>query len=858
MDLQLYRNAAPTVRIPIDEQTLYIHEVMGMHEIRTTFIAQSPLDIAADDYILFRGERYNLNIFTKPKKSSNFEYRYSLTFEGFVYWLKDKIFMHLGAIEWSYFGAPRDYVQLVVDNMNTDDSGWAVGKVDDLAEKSISFYGEERGFTCKNALMRIAEEFGLEFWFTGKTINLTKEAGVQTNLDFEVGRGKGLYTITPGQTETPLYNRILGYGSKKNIPFGYRNGAKRLKFEGGKIERALATGERRRETSVIFDDIYPNRTGTVTAVSSDLLKITDSGLDFDLNGNKIDGDTPKVVFTSGELSGKEYDIDSYSHITNTITIVPLVEEDGYTTPNSTFEPKVGDKYVLIGISLPQSYISAAESKLRTETQRVFSQLSRPPYQIEIDEKYMRDNGIVLNAGDRVLLKDFSLGIDDTIRVTSVSFPLVNENKVTAVISDSVLYTSEVQQVLNTNKLKENIVVVDRTKTELTRKSRLQTRRLQNLTFDPDGYFDTDRIKPLSIETGMLSVGAKSQNFGLNGVTINANTGGNPNHLTISLGSLVHYEVEIEGLGYVWQMAAGDFQSLQPTKHYYLSAKVKKDVLSGTWYLSETPMEAESETGYWHFNVGILYPVLGNSRGFDFTKGMTFIVGDRITTGRIQSMDGLNFFDLSLGAFKLGDDVSGIDWNVTNTGALTIRGAVASSTVIVGSGGFVSAGLSGLDDNGIESIRFWAGADFLNKGDAPFRVLNNGTVFLKRGEVGDLIIEDGRLVNRSGGGGITLSNQNVVSSNIQYIAFGIDAATGHLGILENNRLNPGGTNWGLVLGAMGGQDNYALDIQRGDLRVKGEVGRSFEIEIDGVGFESGKHTGIFRFVNGVLTKVTQKQ
>src|SRR5690606_12588645 len=147
------------------------------------------------------------------------------------------------------------------------------------------------------------------------------------------------------------------------------------------------------------------------------------------------------------------------------------------------------------------------------------------------------NGVLLNAGDRVRLRDAAMCIDDMIRVTAVSFPLVNENQVTAVISDKILYTNEVQQVIDRDKIKEEVKVVDRTKAELARRNMLQTRRLQNLTFDPDGYFDTTRIKPLSIETGMLSVGAKSQNFGLNGVTINANTGGDPNHLTISHGSL---------------------------------------------------------------------------------------------------------------------------------------------------------------------------------------------------------------------------------------------------------------------------------------------------------------------------------
>ena len=44
--------------------------------------------------------------------------------------------------------------------------------------------------------------------------------------------------------------------------------------------------------------------------------------------------------------------------------------------------------------------------------------------------------------------------------------------------------------------------------------------LKNMIFDTDGYFDGTRLKPLSIETSMLSVGAKSQQFSLKDVEFN--------------------------------------------------------------------------------------------------------------------------------------------------------------------------------------------------------------------------------------------------------------------------------------------------------------------------------------------------
>lgn len=679
--MEVYRNGTAVNFVNTDKNTVYTHEVMGVHEIRCAFISQEALDIRVDDYILFRGDRYSINVEFSCRKVSNFEYHYDIVFEHYVYWMKDKIFRHLGAVEFSYFGTAAAFVSLVAGNMNEVDTGWSVGRVDATEGMNIQFYGEERGFTCKGALMKIAEEFGLEFWLTGKTIHMTRQAGSDTNLDFEYGRGRGLYSVTRGALETPLYNRIYGYGGNKNIPYTYRNGAKRLMFEGNGLERPLATGERRRETSVIFDDIYPKRTGTLTAVSGDWLDLSDTSLNFDLNGERIEGEEAKVVFLSGELAGKEFEIDTYDHSSKKIKIVPFIEEDGYTTPNATFGAKAGDKYTLVGIKLPQSYVTEAEALLRAKTQDVFNQLSRPPYQVEVDPKYMRDNAITVKAGDRVRLKDPDLSIDDMIRVTSVSFPLVAPDEVTFVISDRILYTQEVLQEIDKNRIQTEIVVVDRTKAELARRNMLHVRRLQGLVFDPDGYFDPENIRPLSIETAMLSVGAKSQNFGLNGVAINTNTGGNPNHLTVGAGSLIHYEIDIPGLGYAWQSQGKEFTGLNASKSYYLSARCSVNALTGEWHLSETPMGTESEPGYYHFNIGVLYDVIDGYRGFDFTKGMTFIVGDTITTGRIQSLDKLNFFDLSQGTFKIGDEDQSLDWGVTAAGQLTINGALVADMIM---------------------------------------------------------------------------------------------------------------------------------------------------------------------------------
>ena len=105
---------------------------------------------------------------------------------------------------------------------------------------------------------------------------------------------------------------------------------------------------------------------------------------------------------------------------------------------------------------------------------------------------------------------------------------------------------------------------------------------------------------------------------------------------ISSGQLIHKEIEIEGLGFIWEVESYVNDQLDTNKAYYMSIKANKTALSAIWYISETPMKAESEQGYYHFNVGVLYNVLDGRRDYSFTNGMTTINGDTITSGKISA------------------------------------------------------------------------------------------------------------------------------------------------------------------------------------------------------------------------------
>lgn len=678
--MQVYRAGNPLIEIEIDKRTTFSHRMHGEHIVTAVTVTESPVGIEIGDYIEHKGQIFEVNQPIQTTKTGKFTYENTITFESYLYRLYNKVFMHQGAIEFAFLGTAQMYAQLIIDNMNEIDPGWTLGVIESTEDLPISFFAGAEGYSCRTALTLIAERFGLEYIVVNKTINLQKTAGRDTNYDFEVGMTKGLYSLTRKPLDDlKIINRIYPFGSTRNIPEGYRNGAKRLTIDGGFVERPLEPGEIRREGAIVLDDEYPNRTGTITAVSADGLTFTDPTL-FDLNGQAIDGVKQQVVFKTGFLSGEELDIAKYDDDTKEITLTPLVRENGSQVPDSTFSISVGDTYTLVGIKMPNLYVEQAESRLLARANEILSLPKNPTYELSIDEKYVRSNTILIELGDRINIRDEEMGIDTNIRVTSISYPIINEAEITCQVSDEIPYTI-VERVLKENsETKQEIVTVDRNRSEQARRGWLDVRHLQTAVFDPDGYFNPENIKPFTIETYMLSVGAKSQNFGLNNVVIDPNTGGNPNMLSITAGQLIHYEVQIEGVGYIWSMAQRTFSSLDPAKHYYLFARCSKSNLSGTWEISDAPVMTNDPTypDSWNFLLGIIHPVSNGYRNHSLTNGMTVIVGDTIKTGRIKSPDGLNYFDLTDNKFKLGNNASGIDWNVTTPNTLTIRGGLVQN------------------------------------------------------------------------------------------------------------------------------------------------------------------------------------
>jgi len=830
MELKVYRGKEVVALLPVSDNSNYSHQLMGEHKITCNNIQVTDvLDIQLRDYILYDGRRYDINTPPGYIKYSNFNHEYNIIFESIEYRLYDKKLMQNGDFVDTYFGNAWLYVQLIVDNINEIDTGWSVGLVDVTPDKHIEFTDKP---SCRSALTTVAEAFGLEYYFDGKVINMVKSAGAVTSLSFSQGKGNGLYTFElQARQDINIVTRVYGYGGTRNIPADYRLNeagipATKIRIPSGYIEHNVDLYGVK-EGIYENEEIFPRRTGTLSGageIGNNTFFVTDDSLDFNINDHLLEGLDAKVSFKSGDLAGYEFTISRYDHASKTLTLNIDKSQPEGPIPNKVFVPQAGDTYVLIDIRMPQEYVQDAEDEAQAETEQFLADNSRPllVFTLNLDELHVKRNGIRLNPGDRVKVVEPKLGVDSMIRTTAVTWPLLNPNKIKATIADFIPYTRQERIIADTIENKRETIIVDRINAERARRTAAELRALKGLIRDPDDYFDVTGIKPGTIETLYLAVGAKSQNFGLNNVVVNPNAGTNPNNLYISAGQLIHYEIEIEGLGYIWQMSEAYFTDLDPDKAYYVAAKCERTALRGTWSVTEDFKATEQEPGVWYFNLGILYPVKDGYRNFDITKGMTTIVGDTITTGKLQSIDKINFFNLTNGTFNLGEGETGMDYGITTPDVLTIKKSIMAGRVEVGSEGVVNAFISGITDEGEKSIRFAAGKN--NK----FRVLDNGDMFATNvtiegdvtallGHIGGFRIDRGGIRNDTDTAYVALKKDFPEGGSIQSVigttAFPdlpLEAQPEIAAYFANTKNNPNGSNLILQLDARNSKYNIGLE------------------------------------------------
>src|SRR5699024_8006276 len=160
--------------------------------------------------------------------------------------------------------------------------------------------------------------------------------------------------------------------------------------------------------------------------------------------------------------------------------------------------------------------------------------------------------------------------------------------------------------------------------------------LQDAIFDADGYFEPDKIKPLSIETQMLSVGARSQRLNVEGVIWTPNYQDDVSKLKLSSGRLVHFTIDTDEPR-IWNLSELVKTGLNNTSTYYIYAKCSRVGDTATFDVTTQQIRFDDVAGFYYFLIGLAYPPIDGVRLIDKTYGASFIQGREITTGRIKSL-----------------------------------------------------------------------------------------------------------------------------------------------------------------------------------------------------------------------------
>ena len=637
------------------------------------------------DKITVFGRDYKLNRLPSVKKTGMHQFQYTLQFEGVQYDLfritydltVDTTTNELQDVQGDTLtGNLHRFMTVLIANANRVFPGkWKLGACPDtIGDKTLTF-GESDN--CLSVLQNLCGQsnFNVEFEIVQSngvyTVNLYERVGQTLPFTFEYGKGCGLYDLhRENVSSSNIVTRLKVYGSTENITSKYR--ADRLCLPGKtKGQSYIEKPEMVAKYGVFegrknFDDVKPTFTGSVEAVV-DTFSFIDKKFPFDLNATNASGETlylingvsAKIHFNTGNLAGYDFEVKSYDHTTHKFTLLKTTDDRGDVFPSETsmaFQFGVGNEYKILDVAYPSDIEAEAEAKLAEVGNKYYDQNCQPKVQYGLSvtkaflEKLVGTNDSVTNffaPGDFLHVVDADIDVDKAIRIKSFVRNILDPYDYTLTISDITTNATITNRVISDLVELDKIVTINSLKDPTRARANWRSsREVLNMVFDPDGDYYTDKIKPGSIDTLALSVGAKSMQFGLINTVFQPNYNGNPKLVKWQGGVLTHYTIKEES-AVSWVMADGQTTLTGNNSAYYLYAKCERNGNAGVFIFTTSQIKVEDDVNYYHFLVGTLSSIDQelNVRSLALTYGFTMVNGRFIKTGRIESADGTTYFDL---------------------------------------------------------------------------------------------------------------------------------------------------------------------------------------------------------------------
>ena len=449
-------------------------ESLGIQEESTlalTFTDFACIPLEVYDYTEFQGRRYWVTERYVPKMNARKEWSYSVSLHGVEGLAAQTLMVNPddGDNPVLILSAPaREHAALIVANLNRrmGTTEWKVGEV--VVSEYIDI--EYTGKYASDALSELSEAAETEWWFDGMTLNISRcEFGESIPLSYGNGLLGGISRTTADGVK--FFTRLFPVGSSRNIDPD-RYGHARLQLPNGAtyVEQDTQLGIIEHYEQAAFEEIFPRRVGRVGTVRSEeatgddgepftIWYFTDPDIPFDPNEYEIGGLVKRVTFQSGELRGREFEVNYDTEKKEFEIITQWPYDDDLQMPSEPLIPSSGDEYILWNIRMPESYYPAAEQEYKEAVDQFMADNRKDVsvWQASTDFTVIERRGLDLRPGQRVRLESAEAfpdtGFRET-RIVSISRSVVRPGSMTLKMSD-VLSTGRI------SRIESNIATVER-------------------------------------------------------------------------------------------------------------------------------------------------------------------------------------------------------------------------------------------------------------------------------------------------------------------------------------------------------------------------------------------------------------
>lgn len=390
--------------------------------IMLKFSLDNPIYFKLGSYVECNFGLFEVCDLQKPAFNTNTAgYDYELRLDAYYWKWKNKIFKYTPETagqeaSWN-LTAPLD-VQAGIVLRNLKALGYTykgqdfVFSIDSTVENKSQLMSYDN-INILDACFEMAKKWDCECWVTENIIHFGRcESG--DAVDFEIG--KNVQEMSQSESQSTYATRIYAFGSTRNIPADYRpidetvvvNGVvqKRLMLpEGIPYIDAYPnmTTEEAVEQVVIFDEVYPRRTGIMSDVTTievtdkvenedgttteekwNAYRFRDTGVNFS-EKYILPGQELRIRFASGLLNGLEFAVkfnpegkpekleDGGWNPEAQLWEIVRNEDYGRPLPGDVLFPQDGDEYVLSGWDSTKitelGLVGAAEQELKEKTEK---------------------------------------------------------------------------------------------------------------------------------------------------------------------------------------------------------------------------------------------------------------------------------------------------------------------------------------------------------------------------------------------------------------------------------------------------------------------------------------------------------